>query len=395
MKVGVFLENFSPAVGGGYTIQADVFRSLLDLAHESRHTFAVLCQRPEELAGQLKSNIEAVAFPGALVTRVVSKVTRSLSQLGNRKALQNRLEQIALQERIDFIWFVGAEAIHSDVPYSAIVWDLQHRLQPWFPETSAHGEWEHREAFYSKFLRRAALIITGTAAGKNEIENFYGVPADRIMLLPHPTPRFALEAETQAGSDVLARYGLERGYLFYPAQFWPHKNHANLLFALARLRDQHKLALDVVLVGADKGNQSHICALAKDLGIREQLHILGFVSIGDLIGLYREALALTYLSFFGPENLPPLEAFALGCPVIAANVSGASEQLGDAALLVNPRDEQEIAAAIKKLYDDPDERAALICRGQRRARLSTADDFVRGIFSFLDQFESTRRCWRS
>ena len=56
----------------------------------------------------------------------------------------------------------------------------------------------------------------------------------------------------------------------------------------------------------------------------------------ELIALYRHALALTFVSYFGPDNLPPLEAFALGCPVITSAIEGVDEQLGNAALYVNP-----------------------------------------------------------
>ena len=91
---------------------------------------------------------------------------------------------------------------------------------------------------------------------------------------------------------------------------------------------------------------------------------------------------LLYQSFFGPENLPPLEAFALGCPVIAANVSGAVEQLGDAAILVDPKTLEEIAGAIRTLHNDRKlfSRTGLSRAGARLAR--TADHFVRGVFSF-------------
>jgi glycosyltransferase involved in cell wall biosynthesis len=114
----------------------------------------------------------------------------------------------------------------------------------------------------------------------------------------------------------------------------------------------------------------------------------------DLIALYRGAFALAYVTFFGPENLPTLEAFALGCPVVASNVDGAREQLGDAALLVEPRDPAKIAAAIKTLYDDKDLRQILIKKGRARAERWTAKDFVRGVFSALDEFEPVRRCWK-
>jgi len=101
------------------------------------------------------------------------------------------------------------------------------------------------------------------------------------------------------------------------------------------------------------------------------------------------------VSYFGPENLPPLEAFALGCPVIAANVSGATEQLGDAALLVDPSRPETIADAIQSVNTDPAMREKLVTRGRVRAQSWTAADFVRGVFSILDEFEMVRRCWDS
>jgi glycosyltransferase involved in cell wall biosynthesis len=113
-----------------------------------------------------------------------------------------------------------------------------------------------------------------------------------------------------------------------------------------------------------------------------------------MISLYQNAFALTYMTFFGPDNLPPLEAFALGCPVIASKVSGAEEQLGDAALLVDPKNPEQIADAIFKLYNSPDLRKILIDRGSKRAQKWTGHDYVRNIFSILDEFEAIRRCWK-
>ena len=109
--------------------------------------------------------------------------------------------------------------------------------------------------------------------------------------------------------------------------------------------------------------------------------------------MYQAAFALVYVTFFGPENLPPLEAFALDCPVIASSVSGAEEQLGDAALLVEPNKPESIADAIKDLLENPNKKKVLIERGRRYASQWTGKEFVQGVFSILDDFESIRRCW--
>lgn len=393
MKVGVFLEDFSPDVGGGFTIQDDIFRALIELINETHHSFVIFCRRPESLNAFLTPRIEAVGFPGSLGQRVFARAERGLHSLIEKRKRRSRLEQLCKEAGVEFLWFVGAEAVQVDLPYMAIVWDLQHRLQPWFPEVSAGGTWKHRENFYNEFLRRASIIISGNEAGRQEIERFYQVTRNRIKLLAHPTPGFALRAEQSDVESVLKKYELRRNYLLYPAQFWSHKNHVNLLLATAKLKSDHKIDLRVVCVGSNKGNQEYVKTFAAQLKPSIDVAFLGFVPTEDLVALYRGAFALSYVTFFGPENLPALEAFALRCPVIASDVDGAREQLGDAALFVNPRDPANIAAAIKSLHDDEGLRQRLIDNGRARAEKWTAKDFVRGVFSALDEFEPVRRCW--
>ena len=394
MKVGVFLEDFSPEVGGGFTIQDDIFRALVEQLDQTQHSFVIFCRRPEAVSKFLTSpRLEAVGFPGSFSKRVLARAESGLHALLESRQRQSRLEQLCRETGVQFMWFVGAEAVQIDLPYMAIVWDLQHRRQPWFPEVSAGGTWRHRENFYGEFLRRASIIIAGTEAGREEIERFYQVTSDRILILPHPTPGFALMAAPNDTAALLKKYELKENYLFYPAQFWSHKNHANLLLAAAALKREHHIDLPVVLVGSDKGNTDYVRQFAAALEPAIDVRFLGFVPVEDLVALYCGAFALTYVTFFGPENLPPLEAFALGCPVVASDVAGAREQLGDAALLVNPRDPSQIAAAVKALYDDKALRQTLIEKGRARAERWTATHFVQSVFGALDDFESVRRCW--
>lgn len=396
MKVGVFLGNIIPAEGGGYTFQNDVYRALARLAHESQHQYVVFAHHFRDFEPNLSHlfySDENKRPP--LSERIRYRLGRYLPPITPRPVYERVLKNAVGELGLEFIWFASPRFVPVDIPYLAIVWDLQHRLQPWFPEVSNNGQWEHRENFYSRSLQRASAIITGTEAGLAEIVRFYGVPPERIKLLPHPTPSFALAAENdnEGEAAVLTQLGLAPGYLLYPARFWAHKNHAGLLYAMRHLRDQHGLILPIVLVGSDGGNQPYIEQLIEHLDLQAQVRLLGFVSRAELVALYRGALALVYPTFFGPENLPPLEAFALGCPVIASRVSGAEEQLGDAALLVEPTDHEGLAEAIRSVFESETLRKTLIERGRQRATRWTGTDFVRGVFTILDEFERIRRCW--
>ena len=145
-------------------------------------------------------------------------------------------------------------------------------------------------------------------------------------------------------------------------------------------------------VGTDKGGRARVERLVDELSLRQDVIFSGFVELDQLVALYRRAYALVFLSWFGPENLPPLEAFALGCPVIYADVPGAREQAGNAALLVPPDQPEQVADAILSLEDD-DVRSQLIEAGRERARENSVDQYVGGVIEFLDQFEAVRSCW--
>jgi glycosyltransferase involved in cell wall biosynthesis len=125
------------------------------------------------------------------------------------------------------------------------------------------------------------------------------------------------------------------------------------------------------------------------------VHFPGFISRDDLIHLYRNALALAFPSHFGPENLPPLEAMALGCPVIAADVPGVREQLGDAALLANPAEPEAWALAIMTLVEEPQTRTRLLATGKARAASVTAAGYARSVLAEIDRFAPIRDCWPS
>jgi glycosyltransferase involved in cell wall biosynthesis len=293
---------------------------------------------------------------------------------------------------VEVIWYLGHNSFFLEIPYIITIWDLEHRGQPFYPEVSEKGLWASRERHFSTAIRRAAVVITGSDNGKKEIERYYQVPPERIRVIPLPTPRFALNPERTKDKQILAEYHIPGGYLFYPAQFWPHKNHIGILKAVRLLKDKN-ISLPVVFVGSDKGNKQYIQKMAASLDLSSQVHFLGFVPTDVLIALYQHAFALVFPTFFGPDNLPPLEAFALGCPVIASDLTASREQFGEAALLVDPKSPEQLALAVKSLYDDEGLRSKLVRCGFERAKRWTGPDYVRSIFSILDDFEPLRQAW--
>lgn len=404
MKVGLFIGSIAPADGGGYSYVAEVLAALDRSKASSGHDFVLCHHRGGEAVARLFPSFQALGLDAQKASVLSPK--EKLFQLfpGVAERLFNRAffipaqpswdERLYVREGIQFlIRLVPWNAMTMNLPFAAVLWDLQHRTSPWFPEVSASGQWEGREASFSLLLRRASIIYTGTQRGRREIELFYQVPEDRIKVLPFAVPDFAAAASgTLKNEAVLHRLEVPADYIFYPAQFWPHKNHVLVLDACKLIRQRTGWDLNVVFVGSDKSNLDYIRGYARRIGIDSNLHILGFVDRNDLVQLYKGAFCLTYSTYFGPDNLPPLEAFALGCPVVASDVPGAKEQLGDAALLYPPSDAEALANAILSLRDKQ-LRAKMIAAGRAAAAKTSWDDYARGIIASLDEFAPIRRAW--
>jgi len=356
MRVGIYLGNFDPTEGGGYSFQYSILQQLAASNHSS-FTFTVFYY------GKSAVNINglrSIAIRESYNTRVIRK-TKKLANKETKSGLQNAIEK----EKIDIVWFTSFSFESVNVPYLYTVWDLQHRLQPYFPEVTLNGQWESREKMYQQALGKASIVLTGTEAGKKELMQFYGIPEKRIRKLLHPTP--GLDNVSYADISTLIPANIFGKYLFYPAQFWPHKNHVRILMALKELKENNNMIIPAVFCGSDKGNIDYIKQKGTQWGLKDQLHFLGFVSQEELVALYKNAMALVFPTFFGPENLPPLEAFSLGCPVIASAVEGANEQLGDAALFFDPIDHSGLSKLIIRFKDDSSLAAQLKEKGLKRA----------------------------
>jgi glycosyltransferase involved in cell wall biosynthesis len=393
VKVGLYTAPNSADIGGGYTYGQEVLQAIDGLRRSACHEIVAVGWTPGATDAWTGPYLRLRA---RRPTRLILKAGRTVQAFLNADWTgwaPDRLGQFLLRNGIDLIWAASGGTPTRNIPYVATIWDLQHRVQPHFPEVSAGREWFAREKFYEREVGRAIRVIVGTEAGRQEAQAFYGIPDERIRRLPHPTPSFALDA-APASAKLIRDLGLEPGYLFYPAQYWPHKNHVSILHAMHRLRDEYGQRMTAVFVGSDKGNERHVRNVTEQLGLGDSVRFLGFVPRETLIELYRNALALTYMSFFGPENLPPLEAFALGCPVIAARVPGSEEQLGDAAILVEPTDEVALTNAILELRRDPRSRSALIAKGQSRARSFTTQDYAAGMLQIIDELAPIIGTWR-
>ena len=231
-------------------------------------------------------------------------------------------------------------------PFVWTLWDLCHLDSPEFPEVRTSGKFEAREATISRNLRKAALVVVDSPELEDNARRSYGITADKFVTIPFSPPMGIDKNPPDRAPLPPAVRNLAGKYIFYPAQLWTHKNHRRIAEAIALLNDDGH-DIHAVFVGKDHGAGASLYKSIKTLGVGAKIHFLGYVEDKLLPGLYRESLGLVMASYFGPTNIPPLEAIRLGVPVIASHQHKA--QLGDAAVFFDPDNAAELAKSIKSL----------------------------------------------
>lgn len=263
------------------------------------------------------------------------------------------------RERYDLLYcpLLTLDPVAPGIASAVWIPDLVHE---YFPQLFDAETLAWRRRLYRASALDADVVFTGSLHAKRTLVERLGVAADKVRVVLHGIDEELPRVEAPAPA------GLPADYLYYPANFWPHKNHRTLLEALAALRRRGR-TISLVLTGSPESGQAAVAEAARALGVHEQVHFLGLRRRVEVAALYRGAKALVFPSLFEGFGLPLLEAMSLGTPVIASTAGSVPEVAGDAALSADPLDPEALAAAIERILDDSPLRRELIERGLQRA----------------------------
>jgi glycosyltransferase involved in cell wall biosynthesis len=267
---------------------------------------------------------------------------------------------------VDLVHFVAQSAFITDVPSIYQPHDLQHVH---LPDNFTSFERRRRELQYGTFCRRAAMVAVTSEWVRDDVIRQYGLPAEKVAVVPWAPPTLAYEAPDGATLvEVAKRLELPPRFLFYPAQAWRHKNHVALFRALARLRDDDGLTVSLVCTGGDSAYAGKLLRHRRALGLDGQVWWLGFVSPADLRALFELCDGVVVPTLFEAASGPVWEAFLAGSPVACSDVTSLPAQAGDAAIVFDPHDEDALVAAVRQVWLDDSLRSELARKGRERVR---------------------------
>ena len=220
-------------------------------------------------------------------------------------------------------------------------------------------------------LKHASKIIAISEFTKNELINIYQADSSKIEVvhLAYDDQLFRPIKDEAKINEVLAKYKIEKPYILYVGRLEKKKNIIGLIKAFKSFTDtKYKIQntrYKLILVG--KPGYGYKRIKNYESRIKNILEI-GYVEQTDLPYIYAGAKVFVFPSFYEGFGMPVLEAMACATPVVASNTTSIPEVAGDAALLVNPDNSKEIAAAVEQIINDTDLRTRLVQKGLDRVK---------------------------
>lgn len=404
ITLGVVIDQRLHA-GGGFQQALNAAVLVNQLAASEGYAVIFFTTALENVAILHSMGIKTHYLPLARSIRCVLKFRQKIQSPSLMRWVQklfgaNYFEKFFIRHGIDLVYFTSPSgwAISLEkTNYIFTVWDLCHRDDVEFPEVRINREFEAREKLYKQILPKATATIVDSLTGKLNVVRRYAVDQDRVHIIPFSpaTGTLITECQYQAGYiDIKEKYSLKFDYVFYPAQFWSHKNHAYLLYGLKLLEERYGILIGAIFAGGDAGgNLEYIKQVVQKLGLADRIRFAGFVPNEEMPYLYRQSKALVMPTYFGPTNLPPLEAFYLGVPVLYPDKPGLKDQVGDAALLMDLRDPISLANQLARLIQDQNLQNELVHKGRMQFDSLSKEPRLNILVDILREFSARRVCW--
>lgn len=233
------------------------------------------------------------------------------------------------------------------------------------PAITMPGMSRHLNTWVPHSVNRADHVIAVSEATRQDLIELYHTPPDKISVLYHGVgSEFNPITDAAKLSAIRKKYHLDEvPFVLSVGTIQPRKNYRRLIQAFAHIDPPLKL-----VIGGGKGWQvEEVFNEIEQLGLTDRVHFPGYIADADLPALYSAATLFIYPSLYEGFGLPALEAMACGTPVIASNQSSLPEVVGNAGLLVDPRDVGAIAASMTHLLEDANRRQELSALGLQQA----------------------------
>ena len=371
MRIGIDARMYGTSFTGIGRYTAELLRHLADLG--TSHNFVVFMRKEAYSSFQL---------PDDRFKKVLADFPHySLEE-------QFAFPGIIKRENLDLMHFTHFNApIFYAGPYVVTIHDLTLSFFPGKKMTHYFQRFAYHLVIRN-VTSKAKRIIAVSNHTKNDLIDTLRVPPSKIDVIYNGiSPKFGIDQPTPR-QELMQKLGLSKPYFLYTGVWRDHKNLVGMIKAFAEFNAEVGNQYNLVITGQHNPAYHEVPDIIRDLGITEDVHLVGLVSEPDLFALYKNALTYVFPSFYEGFGLPPLEAMQCGTPVIASNTSATPEVCGEGnALFFDPYSIDDMKNVMKTIASDPTVRQRLIDNGLERVKMFSWDKMTRQVLELYDSLK--------
>lgn len=232
--------------------------------------------------------------------------------------LTNKFEKFLKKNQINLIYFISnsrASIFCSKVNFFSYIYEIHHLFRPDLPEYKGWHDFDLREQIIQNTIKKASLIFVDTKKKKNDLVKYYNCYEEKIEIIPLIPNITNHNEEIYQNKDLEKFINEKEDYYFYPAQYWPHKNHKYLIDVFKILIHEKKKKIRLILTGTQKLNFEFLQKTVNESNLQEKIKFFQYLENEDIIQLYKNAKGLIMPTLIGNSCLPLYEAFNFEIPV--------------------------------------------------------------------------------
>lgn len=324
MKIAINFENL-PKDGGAFhenILLTDVFK---DFDKNKYEIFYIVSNKQTEKI-LTDRDLKTIFFKKNLIFRIQNFLYKFpfFKFLLNKLKVQNSFEKFIQKNNVDLVIFNNPSEMSLmafNLIYVIVFYELQHLQYNFFPEYKSYHNYDLREMVIKNFLQYAFKIITCVEKDKILLQKYYNALEDKIIVQPFVSRLpiiYEKKKEELNFNNFFKKFEkTNKKILFYPAQFWPHKNHRYIIEAIESIVNKNKITdFHVVFCGFDKFHQlDFLKKIIKEKEISDYFSFYDYLEDEEIISLYLNSYALVMPTFVGHYSLPLFEAFYFKIPV--------------------------------------------------------------------------------
>lgn len=364
----LYYIDYLDTIGGGATQSISALSNFLrEMAdHEN-----ILCFRNLDFYEKLRGNDDFKNYKIFKVVKhknsVFDYIKYFLRLLSNFKiVLPSSIDKLTEKNQIDYVVFLTPShtvEYLTTTKFIFTIWDLCHLTDNQWPEIRYKFYDVKIEKLLKNNLARASLILIDSDSNKKKIQERYRIESKKIITFPFDS--FNVIKVSQLITSKNHPLIDNRKYFIYPASFWPHKNHIRLIKAFRTFSERND-EFRLVLTGKDEGQKKTIEKIIGELNLNNRVILIDHLNHEDFTKIFKNSYGLVYPSFFGPTNIPPIEAWKLEVPVTCSNIM--VNQIGEAGKLFDPSNQEEITESLHFLCVESN-RENLIKKGKEQLKV--------------------------